>query len=60
MKCSCNFPVRTNQRFAKEYIPPSNAADHPVVKDLSKHTTQLYESLLITTESIFEARKLKK
>ena len=59
MKCSCNFPVRTNQRFAKEY-PLWMPLTTRVVKDVSKHPTQWYESQLITTELLFEARKLKK
>ena len=57
---SVTFQSEDNQSTLCKGIPPSNAADHPVVKELSKHTTQWYESQLITTESLFEARKLKK
>ena len=57
---SVTFQSEDNQSTLGKGIPPSNAADHPVVKDLSKHTTQWYESQLITTELLFEARKLKK
>ena len=57
---SVTFQSEDNQSTLGKGIPPSNAADHPVVKDLSKHTIQWYESQLINTELLFEARKLKK
>ena len=58
---SVTFQSEDNQSTLCKGIPPLwMPLTTRVVKDLSKHTTQWYESQLITTESLFEARKLKK